>query len=72
MTTLETIVSELASAPETLLLEVLDFIHSAKNNSNLSSNSSLTPRIPGLHQGQIWISEDFNDPLPDEFWLGED
>jgi hypothetical protein len=29
-------------------------------------------RTPGLHQGQIWMSNDFNDPLPDEFWLGDD
>lgn len=27
-------------------------------------------RIAGLHEGQGWISEDFNDPLPDEFWNG--
>lgn len=29
-------------------------------------------RIPGLHEGMIWMSDDFDDPLPDEFWLGED
>lgn len=28
-------------------------------------------RIPGLHAGAIWTSDDFDDPLPDEFWLGE-
>jgi antitoxin (DNA-binding transcriptional repressor) of toxin-antitoxin stability system len=27
-------------------------------------------RIPGLHRGEIWISDDFDDPLPDSFWLG--
>lgn len=26
----------------------------------------------GLHRGMIQISDDFNDPLPDEFWLGDD
>lgn len=30
------------------------------------------PRIPGLNAGQIWISPDFDDPLPDSFWLGEE
>ena len=29
-------------------------------------------RIAGLNRGQIWVSEDFDDELPDEFWLGED
>ena len=31
------------------------------------------PRIAGLHAGNIlYMSEDFDDPLPDEFWLGEE
>jgi antitoxin (DNA-binding transcriptional repressor) of toxin-antitoxin stability system len=34
-------------------------------------DSSPQKRIPNLHPGG-WISDDFNDPLPDEFWLGED
>lgn len=29
-------------------------------------------RVPGLFAGQIWISDDFDDPLPDSFWLGDD
>lgn len=33
--------------------------------------SPATPRVPGLHQNAIWISNDFDEPLPDEFWLGE-
>lgn len=28
-------------------------------------------RVLGLNQGKIRISDDFNNPLPDEFWLGE-
>jgi len=28
------------------------------------------PRIAGLHPGTIWASEDFDEPLPDEFWVG--
>jgi antitoxin (DNA-binding transcriptional repressor) of toxin-antitoxin stability system len=27
-------------------------------------------RVMGLHRGAAWMSEDFDDPLPDEFWLG--
>ena len=26
------------------------------------------PRVLGLGRGTIWMSEDFNDELPDEFW----
>ncbi|MBI3650688.1 MAG: type II toxin-antitoxin system Phd/YefM family antitoxin [Acidobacteria bacterium] len=28
-------------------------------------------RIAGLNRGSIWTSEDFDDPLPDEFWEGQ-
>lgn len=29
-------------------------------------------RILGLHRGLMEMSDDFDDPLPDSFWLGED
>jgi prevent-host-death family protein len=30
------------------------------------------PRVPGFARGAIaWIAPDFDDPLPDEFWLGD-
>jgi len=29
------------------------------------------PRVLGLHEGQGCMSEDFNAPLPDSFWLDE-
>lgn len=30
-----------------------------------------SPRIPGLHFGNAWISDDFDESLSDEFWLGQ-
>ena len=27
-------------------------------------------RVLGLHEGKGWISDDFTDELPDEFWGG--
>jgi len=33
---------------------------------------TITPRVAGLNRGQIWVSEDFDAPLPDEFWLGQE
>ena len=27
-------------------------------------------RVAGLHPGAAWMSEDFDAPLPDEFWAG--
>lgn len=31
-----------------------------------------TSRIAGLHAGEGWIGEDFDEPLPDDFWLGRE
>ncbi len=28
------------------------------------------PRVAGLHAGAIWVSEDFDQELPEEFWVG--
>jgi hypothetical protein len=28
------------------------------------------PRVLGLHAGKLWMSDDFDAELPDEFWLG--
>lgn len=28
-------------------------------------------RIAGLNRGGIWVGEDFDEPLPDDFWLGQ-
>ncbi len=30
------------------------------------------PRRFGLHEGEVWMSDDFNSPLADSFWLGEE
>lgn len=29
-----------------------------------------TPRIAGLNQGAMRMRDDFDEPLPDSFWLG--
>jgi prevent-host-death family protein len=26
------------------------------------------PRVPGLWKGKIWVSEDFDEPIPEEWW----
>jgi hypothetical protein len=34
------------------------------------SQLSKKPRVLGIHPGAIVMSQDFDEPLPDEFWLG--
>jgi prevent-host-death family protein len=36
------------------------------------ANPADQPRIAGLNQGEVWMSDDFNAELPDEFWLGKE
>jgi virulence-associated protein VagC len=36
----------------------------------IPTQSSTKRRVLGLHPGSMQISEDFDQPLPDEFWLG--
>jgi antitoxin (DNA-binding transcriptional repressor) of toxin-antitoxin stability system len=31
---------------------------------------ALTPRVAGLHPGAIQTREDFDEPLPEDFWIG--
>ena len=35
------------------------------------ANGNKRKRILGLHPGSMWMSYDFDAPLPDEFWLGK-
>ncbi|HTD85447.1 MAG TPA: toxin-antitoxin (TA) system antitoxin [Candidatus Binatia bacterium] len=37
-----------------------------------SRNRIEGPRKLGLHRGAWQISDDFDAPLPDEFWLGQE
>ncbi len=48
---------------------LLDFAEFLANKHALPQ--PVQQRVPDLNRGEIWMSEDFNDPLPDEFWTGE-
>ncbi len=70
--------------PPALQKQVLDFIEFLLNKyqhfQSLPSTlppkvqpaTAQPPRVLGLHAGMGSISPDFNDPLPDSFWFGED
>lgn len=48
----------------------------AQNGKPLARLEPVTPRkkkrTAGFNRGMIWTSEDFDEPLPDEFWLGKE
>ncbi len=73
MSTKELIISELESIPDTLLSEVLQLVRSIKHQqqeSTVVSTSKPRQRTANLERGKITMSDDFNQPLPDSFWLG--
>lgn len=41
-----------------------------ENSTPLARLVAMPERIAELHAGTIWTSNDFDDPLPDEFWIG--
>jgi hypothetical protein len=50
----------------------ISLIHPTELNILLkkSQESKLLNRQAGLGKGTIWISNDFDESLPDSFWLG--
>ncbi len=56
------------------ILEVIDFADFLRVKTGKKENQVIEQkeRVAGLNQGEIWMSDDFNDYLGDEFWFGED
>ena len=42
-----------------------------ENKENTLRTEESPRRCLGLNRGQIWMSSDFDESLPDEFWLCE-
>ena len=70
--------AEIEAAAELLPLEqqekLLAFLQSrlARNRDSSDEPIASTLRRPGLHSGAWDVAEDFDAPLPDDFWLGRD
>lgn len=65
----ESVLEKLKILPIEQQKQVSDFIDFLVNKYQTSKSERIhKSRIMGLFAGKGWISEDFNDPLPDEFW----
>ena len=38
----------------------------------IATNAPIKTRVAGLNSGAMEIKEDFDEPLPDEFWSGDE
>ena len=56
--------------PDDLKKEVYDFA-AFLLEEQMKKQTSQKPRVMDLHKGQVWMSDDFGNPLSDEFWLGD-
>jgi hypothetical protein len=50
------------------VLNYIEFIAQESSEHSPNSDASLNKRVLGLHKGKIWMSDDFNEPLPDDYW----
>lgn len=67
----DTLWQEIDSLPESQLEALLDFVKFLQyQNQQKPKIPKKTSRIPGLDAGTTWVSDDFDDPLPDSFWFG--
>jgi prevent-host-death family protein len=55
---LKGLLSLVADGTEVLLTE---------DNTPIARLVPIAKRVAGLHAGAVWTSEDFDEPLPDEF-----
>lgn len=62
----ESIINKLQEIPLDQQKQILKYIESLTEEKEPSSSPK--KRVFGLHQGKIWMSDDFNEPLPDDFW----
>ena len=69
----ETLVAKLqflSPEQQQTLLDFAEFL--VQRHTQPEQAQQAQQRVLGLNQGEIWMSEDFNEPLPDEFWTGEE
>ncbi|MCT7958237.1 DUF2281 domain-containing protein [Laspinema palackyanum] len=63
---IESVIGQLQQLPPQQQQQVLDYIEFLVQK--YIEPEPHQPRIPGLHRGMGWISDDFNDPISPEYW----
>ena len=63
---------EWQALPESAQQEVYHFFLFIKQRYLQPIEQSKKSRTFGQHRGLIEMNEDFDEPLPDNFWLGDD
>lgn len=61
---------EIQQIPPEYLPELVDLVHTFSEKVN-AKRSGQRGRVADLYKGQIRMSEDFDEPLDEAFWLGD-
>ncbi len=69
MTTLAEIEAATEELPSWELQELVQRLNERLEKAPIEAPKE---RIAELHPGAMQMAPDFDDPLPDEFWLGDD
>ncbi|CAN5454444.1 hypothetical protein BH24DEI1_BH24DEI1_17250 [soil metagenome] len=69
---LEKLTALVENLPEELQQEVLDYASYLLEKRAPLYRQQGRERVAGLHEGQGWVSDDFDAPLPESFWLGNE
>ncbi|MCL4202353.1 MAG: hypothetical protein KJ000_07650 [Pirellulaceae bacterium] len=68
---IESAINEL-SLPDLAVLERIVRQELQQRHSVTPADATAPPRVLGLHAGAWAVAEDFDAPLPEDFWLGND
>jgi hypothetical protein len=67
----QSLVERLAQLPEPVQYRLLKSFLQTLEEAETQMAQQPHKRIAGLGKGTIVIAEDFDEPLPEAFWLGE-
>ena len=64
----EKLIAEIREVPDSKMPQFYKVVHTLKEQFLPSSNKAniKVARKPGSAKGKVWVSDDFNDPLPEE------
>ena len=70
MTDLQTLFQEVNRLSADELQQLYEYIIENRNKFSEAEKAPVKARIPDLHAhlGEFWMSDDFDDELPDDFW----
>ena len=68
----EAVIEQIQNMPQEEQRKVRDFLNTNTGTNGAGESDKPKAPIAGLHPGAMEMSPDFDEPLPDEFWLGKE